>query len=150
VAGALAAGGWAALASKGAAARSASSPRAQLRELQTVLDAGPAVSGWDDDQCWTLARIAEAIRARFGVGYSLPGTDLLHRIGGAGSPRPPGRRAGRGADHYLAGGQAAGGKRTAADHGRHSVSRSARISPVWRIGSRIPSSRRPAPPCTCG
>ena len=55
---------------------------AQLRELETVLDAGPAASGWDEDQCWTLARIAEVIRGRFGVDYTLAGADLLlHRIG---------------------------------------------------------------------
>ena len=53
----------------------------QLRELQAVLDAGPAVSGWAD-QCWTLARIAEIIRGRFAADYTLAGVDLLlHRIG---------------------------------------------------------------------
>jgi putative transposase len=47
-----------------------------------VLDAGPATCGWDEDQCWTLARIAEVVRRRFGVGYTLAGLDLLlHRIG---------------------------------------------------------------------
>jgi hypothetical protein len=47
-----------------------------------VLEAGPAVWGWDEDQCWTLARIAELVRRRFGVGYTLAGLDLLlHRIG---------------------------------------------------------------------
>lgn len=46
-----------------------------------MLDAGPAVSGWPD-QCWTLARIAEIVRRRFGVEYTLAGLDLLlHRIG---------------------------------------------------------------------
>ncbi len=50
---------------------------AQLRELETVLDAGPAVQGWDEDQCWTLARIAEVVRRRFGVEYTLAGMDLL-------------------------------------------------------------------------
>ena len=34
------------------------------------------------DQCWTLARIAELVRRRFGVDYTLAGLDLLlHRIG---------------------------------------------------------------------
>src|SRR6266496_700180 len=43
--------------------------------------AGPAVQGWED-QCWTLARIAEVVRRRFGVDYTLAGLDLLlHRIG---------------------------------------------------------------------
>src|SRR6266550_6406521 len=79
---ALAAGGRAALASKGAdGARCKLSP-AQLRELETVLAAGPGAWGWDEDQCWTLARIAEVIRRRFGVTYTLAGLDLLlHRIG---------------------------------------------------------------------
>jgi hypothetical protein len=49
--------------------------------LQAVLDAGPAAAGWSD-QCWTLARIAEVVRRRFGVEYTLAGMDLLlHRIG---------------------------------------------------------------------
>jgi transposase len=53
-----------------------------LRVLETVQDAGPAVSGWSEDQCWTLARIAEVIRARFRVDYTLAGVDLLlHRVG---------------------------------------------------------------------
>jgi transposase len=47
-----------------------------------VLDAGPAAWGWDGDQCWTLARIAELVRRRFGIEYTLAGLDLLpHRIG---------------------------------------------------------------------
>src|SRR5262245_65068537 len=62
---ALAAGGRPALASRGAGgARCRLSP-AQLRELETVLSAGPAAWGWDEDQCWTLARIAAVIRRRF-------------------------------------------------------------------------------------
>jgi putative transposase len=79
---ALAAGGRAALASKGAGgARCRLSP-AQLRELATVLEAGPAAWGWDEDQCWTLARIGEVIRRRFQADYTLAGVDLLlHRIG---------------------------------------------------------------------
>ncbi len=70
---ALAAGGQAALASKGAAGARCKLTPAQLRELETVLDAGPAVHGWDEDQCWTLARIAEVVRRRFGVDYTLAG-----------------------------------------------------------------------------
>jgi transposase len=78
----LAAGGRAALASKGAGGAKCKLTSAQLRELETVLDAGPAASGWDEDQCWTLARIAELIRRRFTVDYTLAGADLLlHRIG---------------------------------------------------------------------
>jgi transposase len=78
---ALAAGGRPALASKGAGgARCRLSP-AQLDELQVLLDAGPSAWGWAD-QCWTLPRIAEVVRQRLGVDYTLPGLDLLlHRLG---------------------------------------------------------------------
>src|SRR5207244_12331030 len=79
---ALAAGGRSALASKGAGGAKCKLAPAQLRELATLLDAGPAVHGWDEDQCWTLARITEVVRRRFGVEYTLAGVDLLlHRIG---------------------------------------------------------------------
>ena len=89
---ALAAGGRAALASKGAGGAKCKLTAPQLRELETVLDAGPAVWGWDEDQCWTLARIAEIVRSRFGVDYTLAGLDLLlHRIGW--SVQVPARRA---------------------------------------------------------
>jgi putative transposase len=78
---ALVDGGRLALASKGAGgARCRLSP-AQLDELQLLLDAGPAAWGWAD-QCWTLPRITEVVRTRFGVDYTLPGVDLLlHRLG---------------------------------------------------------------------
>jgi transposase len=79
---ALAAGGRTALASRGAGGARCKLSPAQLGELQAVLDAGPAAWGWDEDQCWTLARIAELVRRLFGVGYTLAGLDLLlHRIG---------------------------------------------------------------------
>jgi transposase len=78
----LAAGGRAALASRGAGGARCRLTAAQLRELEAVLEAGPAASGWDEDQCWTLARITEVIRSRFRVDYTLAGADLLlHRIG---------------------------------------------------------------------
>jgi transposase len=70
-----------ALASKGPeGARCRLSP-AQLDELAALLDAGPAA--WSRaDQCWMLARIAEVVRERFGVTYTLAGLDLLlHRLG---------------------------------------------------------------------
>ena len=89
---ALAAGGRSALASRGAGGATCKLTGAQLRELQEVLDAGPAMWGWDEDQCWTLARIAGVIAARFRVGYTLAGVDLLlHRIGW--SVQVPARRA---------------------------------------------------------
>jgi transposase len=79
---ASAAGGRAALASKGAGGARCKLTPAQVHELEAVLEAGPAVWGWDEDQCWTLARIAEVVRRRFGVAYTLAGLDLLlHRIG---------------------------------------------------------------------
>ncbi|WP_277743017.1 winged helix-turn-helix domain-containing protein [Streptomyces sp. LX-29] len=78
---ALASGGRQALASKGPGGARCKLDAGQLRVLETVLDAGPAASGWSD-QCWTLARIAEVVRRWFGVEYTLAGLDLLlHRIG---------------------------------------------------------------------
>jgi putative transposase len=68
---ALTAGGRPALASRGpGGARCKLSPT-QLDELQAVLDAGPTAWGWND-QCWTLPRIAEVVRAKFAVDYTLP------------------------------------------------------------------------------
>jgi transposase len=89
---ALAAGGRQALASKGPGGARCKLATAQLRELQTVLEGGPAAWGWVEDQCWTLARIAELVRRRFRVDYTLAGLDLLlHRIGW--SVQVPARRA---------------------------------------------------------
>ena len=88
---ALAAGGRAALASKGPGGGPCKLSPAQVRELEAVLEAGPAVWGWED-QCWTLARIAEVVRRRFRAEYTLAGLDLLlHRIGW--SVQVPARRA---------------------------------------------------------
>ncbi len=88
----LAAGGRAALVSKGAGGAKCRLTARQLRELETLLDAGPAVHGWGEDQCWTLARITEVVHRRFGVDYTLAGMDLLlHRIGW--SVQVPARRA---------------------------------------------------------
>ncbi|MFK0297372.1 winged helix-turn-helix domain-containing protein [Streptomyces sp. NPDC090442] len=88
---ALASGGRQALVSKGPGGARCKLVPGQLRVLETVLDAGPAVSGWSD-QCWTLARIAEIVRSRFGVEYTLAGLDLLlHRIGW--SVQAPSRKA---------------------------------------------------------
>jgi transposase len=88
----LSAGGRAALASRGAGGARCKLTADQVAELEAVLDAGPAASGWDEDQRWTLARIAELIWERFGVGYTLAGVAvLLHRIGW--SVQVPARRA---------------------------------------------------------
>src|SRR5204863_511904 len=89
---ALAAGGRVALASRGAGGAKCKLTAVQLAELEAVLEAGPAASGWVEDQCWTLARITTVIRSRFGVDYTLAGADLLlHRIGW--SVQVPARRA---------------------------------------------------------
>ena len=89
---ALEAGGREALASKGAGGAKCKLSPAQLAELEAALQAGPAAWGWGEDQCWTLARVAEVVRRRFRVDYTLAGTDLLlHRIGW--SVRVPARRA---------------------------------------------------------
>ena len=92
---ALAAGGREALASKGAGGAQCKLSPAQLGEVDAMLEAGPAAWGWDEDQCWTLARIADLVWRRFRVEYTLAGLDLLlHRIGWSVQvPSPPGRRA---------------------------------------------------------
>ena len=88
---ALAAGGRAALASKGAGGAQCKLTPAQVGELEAVLDAGPAACGYAD-QCWTLARIADQVWRRFGVEYTLAGMDvLLHWLGW--SVQVPARRA---------------------------------------------------------
>jgi transposase len=71
------AGGAPGLASKGQAARCRLG-RDQLAELDRVLDAGPAASGWQD-QRWTLARIRDLIAAKFTVRYTIPGVWYLLR-----------------------------------------------------------------------
>src|ERR1700746_1680356 len=91
----LAAGGRAALASKGAGGAKCKLTPVQLGELEAVLDAGPAAAGYAD-QCWTLARIADQVWQRFGVEYTLAGMDvLLHRLGWSVQVPAP-RAAGRG------------------------------------------------------
>jgi transposase len=89
---ALDAGGREALRSRGAGGAKSKLTDAQLVELEALLEAGPAVSGWSEDQCWTLARVTELIKDRFGVSYTLAGVDyLLHRLGW--SWQAPARRA---------------------------------------------------------
>jgi transposase len=89
---ALAEGGEQALASKGPGGAKCKLTPVQLGELEAALDAGPAVWGWDEDRCWTLARIAEVIRRQFRVDYTLAGVDLLLRRIGR-SAQVPARRA---------------------------------------------------------
>src|SRR5258705_9379337 len=108
---ALAAGGKAALASKGAGGARCKLSPAQVAELEAVLDAGPAAAGYVD-QCWTLARIADQVWRRFGGEYTLAGMDvLLHRIGW--TVQVPARRAAERGEEKIARGREetwAGGK----------------------------------------
>jgi putative transposase len=88
---ALAAGGKQALASRGAGGARCKLTPAQVRELEAVLEAGPAARGWTD-QCRTPARIGGLVYQRFKVDYTLAGLDLLlHRPGW--SVQVPARRA---------------------------------------------------------
>jgi len=96
----LAAGGRAALASKGAGGAQCKLTPAQLAELEEALDGGPAAAGYAD-QCWTLARIADQVWQRFGAEYTLAGMDvLLHRMGW--SVQVPARRAAERDDDQIA------------------------------------------------
>jgi transposase len=86
------AGGDAALASKGPGGTGCKLDDGQLARLRAALDAGPAVYGWDEDQRWTLARVAELIQRLFHVSYTLRGVSyLLHRNGF--TPQVPAHRA---------------------------------------------------------
>jgi transposase len=86
------AGGTVALASTGPGGASCRLSPAQQTRLATELDHGPAAHGWDEDQRWTLARVARLIGRLFHVSYTLRGTSyLLHRMGW--SPQKPRHRA---------------------------------------------------------
>jgi transposase len=89
---AWAAGGQTALTSRGPGGSVCRLSPAQLETLRAALQAGPAVYGWDEDQRWTLARVATLIGRLFHVRYTLRGTSyLLHRLGF--SPQVPKHRA---------------------------------------------------------
>jgi transposase len=76
------AGGEAALASKGSGGSACKLDGDQLARLTAALDAGPAACGWDQDQRWTLARVAALITRLSGVSYTPRGVSyLLHRLG---------------------------------------------------------------------
>jgi transposase len=76
------AGGEAALASKGPGGAVCRLNQAQLARLRAALEGGPAAWGWDQDQRWTLARVATLIGRLFHFRYTLRGTSyLLHRLG---------------------------------------------------------------------
>ena len=86
------AGGRDALVSTGPGGEPCKLTDQQLKMLEAALEQGPAAHGWDQDQRWTLARIAELIWGMFGVAYTGGGVDyLLHRMGW--SWQVPARRA---------------------------------------------------------
>jgi transposase len=78
---AWAAGGKSALVSKGSSGSKCRLSERQIGVLEAELAKGPATHGWDEDQRWTLARIALVIGELFGQDYTLRGVSyLLHRI----------------------------------------------------------------------
>jgi transposase len=86
------AGGVEALASKGSPGPRQRLSATQLARLESILRAGPAESGFVEDQRWTLARIATVIARRFHLRYSLKGVSLLlNRMGW--TPQMPKHRA---------------------------------------------------------
>src|SRR5262249_57204231 len=70
----LAAGGRAALASKGAGGAQCKLTPAQLAELEEALDGGPAAAGYADP-CWRLGGVPGRSWQRLRGGESLAGTD---------------------------------------------------------------------------
>jgi transposase len=89
---AWAAGGVKALVSKGSAGAPSKLTEQQMLRLQERLEAGPAASGYVEDQRWTLARVVKLIGIMFHVRYSLKGASLLLRRMGW-TPQMPSHRA---------------------------------------------------------
>ena len=86
------AGGQTALRSKGPGGSACRLSSSQLQRLADELERGPVAHGWDEDQRWTLARVATLIGRLFHTRYTLRGTSyLLHRLGF--SPQVPKHRA---------------------------------------------------------
>lgn len=84
--------GVAALASKGPGGSPCRLDDTQLAQLEAELDRGPAAHGWDEDQRWTLPRVADLIARLFRVRYTDRGVGyLLHRMGW--TPQVPVHRA---------------------------------------------------------
>jgi transposase len=76
------AGGEAALTSKGPGGSACKLDEDQLARLRAALDLGPAAFGWEEDQRWTLARVAALVMRLFRIRYTLRGVSyLLHRMG---------------------------------------------------------------------
>jgi putative transposase len=86
------AGGAQALASKGSGGAASKLSKQQVLRLQQRLEAGPAASGYVEDQRWTLARVVTLIATMFHVRYSLKGVSLLLRRMGW-TPQMPSHRA---------------------------------------------------------
>jgi transposase len=86
------AGGAKALASKGSGGAPGKLSERQVLRLAARLEAGPAASGYVEDQRWTLVRVVALIATMFHVRYSLKGASLLlHRMGW--TPQMPSHRA---------------------------------------------------------
>ena len=86
------AGGTTALASTGPGGNACRLSPTQLARLANELDRSPGAHGWDEDQRWTLARVAQLTRMLFRVSYTPQGVSyLLHRLGC--SPQVPVHRA---------------------------------------------------------
>ena len=75
------AGGEAALASTGPGGNAGKLGGGQLARLRNVLDAGRGVYGWDRDQRWTLARVAQLIPDSGDI--TINRTQLLGCLGGS-------------------------------------------------------------------
>lgn len=85
-------GGMAALESRGPLGQRCRLSTKSQAKLAAMLDEGPAAHGWDEDQCWTGARVATLIGRKFHVSYT-PGAAarLMRRLGF--TPQQPVRRA---------------------------------------------------------
>jgi transposase len=81
------AGGMQALRSKGPVGGKPKLDQRQWRELERILNAGPAAAGFDAGG-WTLARIAAVVADRFGVVYHRYGLWYLLRRRGWSVQRP--------------------------------------------------------------
>ncbi|MEV0228130.1 winged helix-turn-helix domain-containing protein [Nonomuraea sp. NPDC050786] len=84
-------GGTHALLSKGPVSKEKLSAQ-QWERLESELRRGPLAWGYDENQCWTLARVKTLIGRLFHIGYTIEGVGkLLHRHGW--SVQVPARRA---------------------------------------------------------
>lgn len=86
------AGGAQALESKGSGGAASKLSEQQVLRLAQRLEAGPAASGYVEDQRWTLGRVVTLIATMFHVRYSLKGASLLLRRMGW-TPQMPSHRA---------------------------------------------------------